>query len=132
MNHLDLSDYTILVAEDNEQNYQLISISLRTTNARIIWVQNGQEAVDACLANEQIDLILMDGMMPLLTGYEAASEIRKIRPSLPIIILTAYISPSSIREAVTSGCNDFMGKPIGVPELHGIIKKWLAIDTNQY
>lgn len=76
--------------------------------------------------NPAIELILMDGMMPEMTGYEAAVEIKKMRSDLPIVILTAFVDHSSIREAVMSGCNDYLAKPIGVEELKAALSKWLV------
>jgi CheY-like chemotaxis protein len=72
-------------------------------------------------------MIIMDGMMPLKTGYDATREIRNFRPELPIILLTAHVSQGSIRDAVLSGCNDYLAKPIGPKELLTVLKKWLVV-----
>jgi CheY-like chemotaxis protein len=70
---------------------------------------------------------MMDGMMSQMTGYDATREIRKFRPDVPIIMLTAYVSQASIRDAVMSGCNDYMAKPIGPEELLTMLQKWLVL-----
>ena len=119
--------HTLLVAEDNEDNYEYIRHTLKYTGVKIIRAKDGKEAVACVRENPAIGLILMDGMMPEMTGYEAAAEIKKIRNDLPIVILTAFVDHSSIREAVMSGCNDYLAKPIGVEELQATLKKWLVI-----
>ena len=119
--------YTILIAEDNVSNFDYIKNTFRTTGLTILHAANGKEAVDYCLAHPEIRLVLMDGMMPEMTGYEATIEIRKFRTELPIVLLTAYVSQPSIRDAVISGCTDYLAKPIGTDELLTVLKKWIVV-----
>jgi len=116
----------ILVAEDDEFNFEYIRKVLRETGLTILRAVNGEETVQQCRDHPEIRMILMDGMMPKMTGYQAATIIHGFRPELPIVILTAYVSTDSIREAVVSGCNDYLAKPIGPEELQSIVKKWLV------
>ncbi len=127
MEKVKLPGYTILVAEDDDTNFEYIIQTLQTTELTILHAVNGQEAIDFCYKHPEIRLILMDGIMPVKTGYDATREIRIFRPNLPVIILTAYISQESIRDAVMSGCNDYLAKPIGPEELHAVLKKWLVV-----
>ena len=115
----------MLVAEDNQENYEYLWHSLKNTGLEILMAVNGIEAVAQCREHPEISLILMDGMMPEMTGYQATVEIKKFRPELPIIILTAYVDQTSIRDAVRSGCNDYLAKPIGPEELFAAVNKWL-------
>ena len=85
---------------------------------------SGDQAVKLAEAHPEIGLIFMDGMMPVMTGYDAARSIRKFRNELPIVILTAYVSQESIRDAVMSGCNDYLAKPVGQEELMVTLRKW--------
>ena len=126
MEQVSFNNRTILVAEDNDDTYAYIWHSLIKTGITVIRALNGLEAVSLCHDHPEFSLILMDGMMPGLTGYEATVEIKKFRPELPIIILTAYVDQTSIREAVRSGCNDYLAKPIGPEELYAAIQKWLV------
>jgi len=87
---LDWSGKTILVAEDVPTNYLLIEAVLSKTRVNLIWARNGQEAVEKCLDNQNIDLVLMDIQMPVMNGLEATRAILKIRNSLPIIGQTAF------------------------------------------
>ncbi len=126
MEELKFTGQTILVAEDDDTNFDYITQTYRSTGLNILRAENGEEAVDRCKTDPEIRMVIMDGMMPLKTGYDATREIRKFRPGLPIILLTAYVSQDSIRNAVTSGCNDYLAKPIGPEELLSVLKKWLV------
>lgn len=86
---LDWSSKKILVAEDNEINYSLLNYMLKKTEVELIRVVNGKQAVELIEKGENLDLILMDILMPEMDGMEAARQIRKIRPELPIIAQTA-------------------------------------------
>lgn len=87
---LDWESKTILIAEDVENNYLIISFVLKKTGATIIWVKNGLEAVNVIKEGKNIDLILMDIIMPEMDGFEATRQIRKINPDIPVIAQTAY------------------------------------------
>lgn len=126
METTSFKSYSVLVAEDNEDNFDYIWHTFKNMGVNILRAKDGREAVTIVKENPAIDLILMDGMMPEMTGYEAAIEIKKIRSDLPIVILTAFVDHSSIREAVMSGCNDYLAKPIGVEELKATLLKWLV------
>ena len=75
---------TILVAEDIEVNFKLIEQILSVYNVELIWARNGEEAVEICKLDKEIDLLLMDIKMPVLDGYSAAKQIKQIRNNLPI------------------------------------------------
>ncbi len=116
---------TILIAEDDDTNYEYIVQVYKNTGLTILRAVNGEEAVALCNGHPDIRMILMDGMMPIMTGYDATREIRKTRPDLPVVVLTAFVSHESIRDAVMSGCNDYLAKPIGPEELLMVLKKWM-------
>ncbi|MDD3201013.1 MAG: response regulator [Bacteroidales bacterium] len=100
----------ILVAEDNDNNYTLIDLMLRS-EYNVYRARNGAEAIDA-LRNKKFDLIFMDIMMPVMDGFEATRRIREFDNYTPIIALTAYANDSNKREALNAGCDDFITKPI--------------------
>ncbi|MEI8005903.1 MAG: response regulator [Bacteroidota bacterium] len=122
----DFTGFTILIAEDNLQNAEYVQITLDKTGAVILSATNGEEAVELCSGHPEINLVLMDAMMPKMNGFDAARQIRKFNTSVPIIVLTAYVSTTTIHETVDAKCNDFLAKPIGPEELFMIIKKWLG------
>jgi len=65
----------------------------------------------------------MDAMMPTMTGFDTARQIRNFNTSVPIIVLTAYVCGAAIHQTVDAKCNDFLAKPIGPEELFAVIKK---------
>jgi PAS domain S-box-containing protein len=99
----------ILVAEDVESNFLLISYFLQGANAELLRARTGREAVEQCLADRSIDLILMDIKMPDMDGYTAAKLIREANISIPIIAQTAYAD--DMNKAIDSGCSGFISKP---------------------
>ena len=101
---------TILVAEDNESNYILMTYILKK-DYQILRAANGQEAVDK-VEEGGVDLILMDIKMPVMDGLEATRIIRAKNPDLPIIALTANAFDSDRDSALQAGCNEFITKPV--------------------
>jgi CheY-like chemotaxis protein len=99
----------ILVAEDVDSNFKLIKYFLGSTGFEIIRALNGKEAVDICLSDRRIDLILMDIKMPVMDGYTAVKIIRENGINIPIIAQTAYAEDKE--KAFEIGCSDFISKP---------------------
>lgn len=121
--------YTILVAEDEEINYLYIEallIDLTDKNYKLLHAINGKEAVDICMENNDIDLVLMDIKMPIMGGYEAIELIKSELPDLPIIAQTAYSSKSDKKQAIEHGCSGFISKPINKDDLLSLIEKHLV------
>ena len=85
MDKYNFSGKKILIAEDEYTNYLFLKALLKKTNAEIVWAKTGIEAVDAVTNQPDIDLTLMDIMMPGMDGKAAAAEIKKIRPQMVII-----------------------------------------------
>ena len=108
----DLSGKTILVVEDVRENIELICTMLKSTQVKILRADNGLIAVNLCQENPSIDLVLMDIQMPVMNGYDATRAIKKIRPELPIIALTAYAFDQDKKSCKDAGCNDFLAKPV--------------------
>ncbi len=94
---------TILIAEDNESNYILMTYILKRSY-QIVRAHNGREAVEIS-EKGGIDLILMDLKMPVMDGLDAT-------PELPIIMLTANAFENDRLAAMNAGCDDFLSKPI--------------------
>lgn len=124
-NSLDLNGKTILIVEDVDTNYFYLSSLLQKHNCRIIRATNGQKAIDICRDDKSIDLVLMDIELPVLNGYEATREIKKIRPELPVVAQTAFAMMGERERSKEAGCNDYIAKPIRKEELMGILKRYL-------
>ena len=116
----------ILVAEDEETNFLFIREALKKTNADLIWVQNGAEAVDIVIENSNINLILMDLKMPVMNGYDAIKEIHELKPDLPIIAQTAYAVDSEQYDFLTMKNVQYMPKPFRVKDLLLRLEKLFA------
>ncbi len=117
---------TILVAEDEETNYELIKAALHKTKVVLIWAVNGAEAVDICKANKNIDLVLMDIRMPKMNGYEATKKIKSFRKELPVIALTAYAMAEDGAKSIEAGCDEYFSKPIRPSKLLAAIDKFFV------
>ena len=113
----------VLIAEDDDITRVLFSKILQAENMTILYACNGQEAVDLAVHHPEINLVLMDIKMPLLNGYEAARQIRKLRPNLPIIAQSALTAPEELEKAIQAGCDRFIKKPINKGELLELIHK---------
>ena len=113
---------TILVAEDIQSNYQLVSALLRK-RFNLVHAANGQEAIEI-LHKRHIDLLLMDMKMPVMDGLTATAEIRKFNAELPIIALTAHVFENDRLTAMDAGCNEYLVKPIDRAKLMVVLKKY--------
>lgn len=107
----------IVVAEDIELNFMYIRELLEATGAIIIHAENGRKAVEYCINNANVDIVLMDILMPVLNGYDATRQIKSVRKDIPIIAQTAYALTEDRGKALAAGCDDFIAKPIGKNEL---------------
>ena len=114
----------ILVAEDEDNNYELVKVVL-SKRYRLLRAHNGIEAVTFC-EDEHPDLILMDIRMPEPDGLDATRIIKEVNPDVPIIALSAYAFEENIREAQAAGCNGFLSKPFRVEDLLDKIHNYLT------
>ena len=114
----------ILVAEDNDSNYILMTYVLKRYY-EFERAQNGREAVDKALSGA-FDLILMDIKMPVMDGLEATALIREQMPDLPIVALTANAFDSDRQQAMDAGCDAFLAKPVSAADCLKTIDKLLA------
>ncbi|PKO99650.1 MAG: hypothetical protein CVU13_03740 [Bacteroidetes bacterium HGW-Bacteroidetes-8] len=121
------STKTILIAEDKDSNFLLLEEMLSNSKINIIRALNGIEAIKMCKSNPNIDLVLMDIIMPEMDGYEATKRIKEFKPNLPIIAQSAYINESDRLKALSNGCCDFISKPISKNMLLSKISEKLHI-----
>ena len=120
-----LENKVVLIVEDDESNRQLLELFLQSSHPKILKVENGVDAVE--LINKQdVDIILMDIKMPQMNGLEATKQIKKMKPSIPIIIQTAYAMSNEREEAMKAGCDAYIAKPVKKNELLKIINELLS------
>jgi len=113
----------VLVAEDTESNYMLVSYILKS-EYDLYWAHDGVEALEM-YESVKPDIILMDVRMPRLGGLTATSRIRETDKVTPIIALTAFAFESDKAKTLESGCTDFVSKPINAKTLKEIVRKYL-------
>ena len=106
----------ILIVDDNSYNLEVLSRRLERKGFKTTCVNNGKEALD-CINQEKYDLVLLDIMMPGMSGTEVLKETRKTwsKTALPIIMVTAKGESEDVVEALSMGANDYVMKPIDFP-----------------
>lgn len=115
----------ILIAEDDDINFIYLRELFTPEKFTILRASTGREAVDTCLQNNDIDLVLMDIKMPVMSGTEALKEIRKKYPSLPIIAQTAYAMSDDEQRILAEGFDGYVSKPLTYEKLMEAIKSVL-------
>jgi two-component system alkaline phosphatase synthesis response regulator PhoP len=127
-NTIDLSGSRVLIADDNEQNRELLDAYLADEGYEILMANDGQETMDVVAAS-QPDLILLDIMMPRMSGYEVCEQL-KSNPDLqgiPVLMVTALNEMGDIEKAVKAGCDDFLTKPVNQLELKTRVRSLLRV-----
>ena len=128
---MHLKGYRILIAEDNELNWEILSELLSDLGAVLDWAEDGQICLDKFQKSEEgyYDAILMDIRMPNMTGYESSQAIRQLNRSdamsVPIIAMSADAFSEDIQRCLACGMNAHTAKPIDVSELTRLLKKYL-------
>ena len=103
---------TILIAEDDNINFLLLKKILQLRNYTILRANNGQEAVDICAVNKDIDLVFMDVKMPVMNGLDAFAIIKETNPDLIVIAQTAYSSAEDQEMILNLGFKNYITKPL--------------------
>jgi CheY-like chemotaxis protein len=117
----------VLVADDDVRNVFALASVLERHGVEVIFAENGYEAIAALEANPEVDLVLMDIMMPELDGYEAMRRIRTDSrfAKLPIISLTAKAMKGDREKSIESGASDYITKPVETDQLLSLMRVWL-------
>lgn len=128
---IDLTGYTILLAEDNELNMEIAKFFLEQHGATVISAKNGSEAVNLFTASApgDIDLILMDIIMPIMNGHEATLKIRSAdRPdakTIPIVAMTTNAFQDDVDKSLSVGMNDHLPKPLGTEKMLSTVFRYI-------
>ena len=115
----------ILVVEDNEEDWDMLSRRLQRRGYLVVRAADGQEAVEM-VAHERPALVLMDVGLPVMDGLEATQRIRARAQTTPIIALTAHAMSGDHDRAVQAGCDDYHAKPVELPRLVAQMEALLA------
>lgn len=116
---------TILVADDIDANFTYFKSILKKTNAQLLWARNGNEAVNIVKNSPDIDLILMDLIMPVMDGFEATRTIKSFNTEIPIIAQTAYSTSQNLLTVAQCGFDSMLEKPIKVNKMLSEISKFM-------
>ena len=117
---------TVLLVEDHKFSLIALRMMLERMGIEVIPAENGLEAVNICKLKNDLDLILMDLKMPVMDGYSAMLEIKKIRPGIRIIAETAYALEGDERKILEAGFDDYLAKPITIDILENTVRRNLA------
>lgn len=120
-----LSEKTVLLVDDDMRNVFALSSVLEEKNMTVIVARDGIEGVKKAHEHKEIDIVLMDIMMPKMDGYEAIREIRKTLKELPIIALTAKAMRGDRNKCIEAGANDYLAKPVDPDKLISMLRVWL-------
>lgn len=118
---------SILIAEDEQVNYVYLKTIINDLFPEFIIIhsKNGKEAVEECMINDDICLILLDLKMPIMDGFTAGKIIKKHKPDIPIIVQSAYTTSSEKEKAQKIGCDGYLTKPISESDIENLINKFL-------
>jgi CheY-like chemotaxis protein len=118
---------TVLIVEDDVRNIFALSSILEPRGARLKIARNGREALDLLEQSPEVDIVLMDIMMPEMNGYEAMREIRRRENGsrVPIIALTAKAMRDDQERCLAAGASDYIAKPIDVEQLLSLMRVWM-------
>lgn len=118
----------VLVVDDDMRNVFALSKILKDRGIIVVKAEHGKNALEKLDEDLEIDLVLMDIMMPEMDGYEAMREIRKQRQfkNLPIIALTAKAMKEDKKKCIDAGANDYITKPVDVQRLLSLMQVWLS------
>jgi CheY-like chemotaxis protein/CHASE3 domain sensor protein/putative methionine-R-sulfoxide reductase with GAF domain len=118
----------ILLVDDDMRNVFALSKILKERGMEIVKAENGKNALEILTKHTDIDLVLMDIMMPEMDGYEAMKQIRLLEKfrNLPVIALTAKAMKDDKRKCIDAGANDYITKPIDIERLLSLMRVWLS------
>jgi CheY-like chemotaxis protein len=117
----------VLVVDDDVRNVFALTSVLEANGMDVLFAENGREALDTLTAHPDVDIVLMDVMMPELDGYEATRQIRgqAAFKRLPIIALTAKAMKGDREDSIAAGASDYITKPVDVDQLLSLMRVWL-------
>jgi CheY-like chemotaxis protein len=122
-----LAGKKVLVVDDDVRNIFALTSLLERHQMTVVYAENGKDAIDLLHETPDIDVVLMDVMMPEMDGYETTRAIRKGRKlkSLPIIALTAKAMKGDREKCIEAGASDYIAKPVDPEQLLSLIRVWL-------
>lgn len=125
---IDISSSRVLIADDIQQNRELLEAYLADEGYEMLMASDGQQTMQM-VEQHQPDLVLLDIMMPRMSGYEVCSQIKADpeKRGIPVLMVTALNEAGDIEKAVNAGCDDFLTKPVNRLELRTRVRSLLRV-----
>lgn len=122
-----LNNKTVLIADDDVRNIFSLTKSLENYKMNVVTALDGKEAMQRLQQNPDIDVVLLDMMMPQMDGYETAKQIRANSKwkDLPVIAVTAKAMTGDREKCINAGASDYITKPVDVDQLVSLLRVWL-------
>jgi CheY-like chemotaxis protein len=122
-----LDGATVLIVDDDVRNVFALTSALEMHGLRVLYSDNGAEGIRLLAEHPEVDIVLMDAMMPDQDGYETTRGIRRNKrfADLPVVFLTAKAMPGDRESALAAGATDYITKPVDLDELIQLMARWV-------
>lgn len=123
---LQLTNKTIVIVEDDVPSIRYYETLLQSSGAEVIKFRTGKDFIDFVENKDtNIDLVIMDFLIPLVNGIDCTRIFRKERKNVPVLMITAYSSEQSKSDAYIAGCNEYILKPVYPEKVYALLEKYL-------
>src|SRR5690606_29107010 len=122
-----LKNKTVLIADDDVRNIFSLTKALELHHMKVLAATDGREALKVVYEEKNVDVILMDMMMPQMDGYETIRQIRAINQfkKTPILAVTAKAMKGDREKCIAAGASDYISKPVDLDQLVSLLRVWL-------
>lgn len=119
----------ILLVDDEESVLRTVGMLFRSEGHEVVPIREGQKAIDMIKSDEQFDLLLADIRMEPVDGMQVIKMAHELRPAMPIVVISAYCSEKTVRQAISLGCSAYVKKPFKTEEVLEAARKALTPAT---
>jgi CheY-like chemotaxis protein len=123
----DLAGVTVLIVDDDVRNVFALTSALELHGMRVLYADNGKDGLRLLSDHRDVDIVLMDAMMPDLDGNETTRMIRRVHgKDLPVVFLTAKAMPGDRESSLEAGASDYITKPVDLDKLLAVMASWVT------
>ena len=122
-----LAGKRVLIIDDDVRNIFAITSLLERHKMKVMYAESGEDGIAFLRSNPEVDVVLMDMMMPGMDGYETTQRVREMEEfaELPVIAVTAKAMPGDREKCLQAGCSDYLTKPINIEQLLSLLRVWV-------